>query len=303
MSDFRLLMISAMYENGGNTTHRLLDGHPELFVYPFESQLGTRLVQDHLSSMFPFKYRWPEFRLDGDAAEDYRLIADEEGKIRTRTPHVSKFRDHPMALDDDARGARFAEIVAETGRSRGGNVTAFFRATFDCWTDRVSSGREHVYVGYSPIIAVDAERILSDLPGATVLHVVRNPWSAYGDTKKRPVPLRLEHYLTAWMTVQYSALVAAERFADRVAIVRYEDIVADPLAALTPVLAMIGVGDSDALATPSWNSTRLSQVYPWGTIREPTPSANQATAAELSAEEREEVGIRARPLLDRFDYR
>jgi hypothetical protein len=26
MSDFRLLMISAMYENGGNVTHRFLDG-------------------------------------------------------------------------------------------------------------------------------------------------------------------------------------------------------------------------------------------------------------------------------------
>ena len=51
--DFRLLMLGAMYENGGNTTHRFLDGHPELFVYPFESQLGTRLVIDELRSMFP----------------------------------------------------------------------------------------------------------------------------------------------------------------------------------------------------------------------------------------------------------
>ena len=47
--DFRLLMIGAMYENGGNTTHRFFDGHPELFVYPFESQLGTRWVHDHLT--------------------------------------------------------------------------------------------------------------------------------------------------------------------------------------------------------------------------------------------------------------
>ena len=79
MSDFRLLMLGAMYENGGNTTHRFLDGHPELFVYPFESQIGTRLVQDHLTSMFPVKYRWPAFPLDGTAAGDYHLIIDEEG--------------------------------------------------------------------------------------------------------------------------------------------------------------------------------------------------------------------------------
>jgi len=37
-SRFELLMMSAMYENGGNTTQRFLDGHPELFSYPFESQ-------------------------------------------------------------------------------------------------------------------------------------------------------------------------------------------------------------------------------------------------------------------------
>ena len=61
---FRLLMLSAMYENGGNVTHRLLDGHPQMFVYPFESQLGTKFVVDHLSSMFPVKYRWPLFALD-----------------------------------------------------------------------------------------------------------------------------------------------------------------------------------------------------------------------------------------------
>jgi len=56
-NDFRLLMLGAMYENGGNTTHRFLDGHPEMFVYPYESQIGTRLVSDELSSMFPVKYR------------------------------------------------------------------------------------------------------------------------------------------------------------------------------------------------------------------------------------------------------
>src|ERR1700740_442792 len=91
--NFPLIMISAMYENGGNTTHRFLDGHPELFVYPFESQLGTRMVQDHLSSLFPVKYRWPVFPLDGTPEEDYRAIIDEECKVRARTSHVSKFRD------------------------------------------------------------------------------------------------------------------------------------------------------------------------------------------------------------------
>src|SRR3954465_10787752 len=84
-TDFRFLMLGAMYENGGNTTHRFLDGHPELFVYPFESQLGTRLVNDSLTSSFPVKYRWPVFSLNATSQDDYRAMIDEETKVRSRT--------------------------------------------------------------------------------------------------------------------------------------------------------------------------------------------------------------------------
>ena len=99
-----------MYENGGNTTHRFLDGHPELFVYPFESQIGTRLVNDQLSAMFPVKYRWPVFALDATPAEDYHAIIDEEGKVRARTPHVSKFRHMPFDFSDDERRERYVAL-------------------------------------------------------------------------------------------------------------------------------------------------------------------------------------------------
>ena len=189
--DFKLLMIGAMYENGGNTTHRFLDGHPELFVYPFESQPGTRLVDDMLSSTFPVKYRWPVFALHATPEQDYRAIIDEECKVRARTPDVSKFRHRDFDFSDDERCEIYCRLIAESGRSRANNMAAFFRSTFEAWKDYKASGRESFYVGYSPIIGIDGEKILSDLPQAHVLHVVRNPWSAYADTKKRAVPLPL----------------------------------------------------------------------------------------------------------------
>src|SRR5207302_10549018 len=126
-AEFRLVMIGAMYENGGNTTHRFLDGHPELFVYPFESQVGTTLVRDPLRSMFPVKYRWPVFALAATPAEDYRPIIDEECKVRARTPQVSKFRHFPFEFSDDERGRCYEAQVARTGSSRGVKLAAFFR--------------------------------------------------------------------------------------------------------------------------------------------------------------------------------
>ena len=43
----KIIMLSAMYENGGNTTHRMLDGHPNLFVYDLVyNPTETRLLAE-----------------------------------------------------------------------------------------------------------------------------------------------------------------------------------------------------------------------------------------------------------------
>ena len=302
-SDFRLLMIGAMYENGGNTTHRFLDGHPQMWVYPFESQPGTRYVNDMLTSMFPAKYRWPVFTLDATPVEDYRAIIDEECKVRARTPHVSKFRHMPFDFDDDERCRIYTSYVEKSGRSTGDNMAAFFRATFDAWRDYRRTGKESVYVGYSPIITVDADRILDRPAEAHVLHVVRNPWSAFADTSKRPVPLSLEHYLLAWAVNQYYALLHRDKFPGRVHIVRAEDVMRDSRATLGAVCDKLDLDlSADSLTRPSWNGSTLKEVYPWGTLRTPTPKANLATARELTAGQIAEIRLRARPYLDFFDY-
>jgi hypothetical protein len=297
-----LLMISAMYENGGNATHRLFDGHPELFVYPFESQLGTRLVNDALSAMFPVKYRWPVFDLDASPTADYLAIIDEETKVRARTPQVSKFRHVPFDFSDDERREHYLRHVATGGRSAANNVGAFFRATFDAWKNHRGTGRERIYVGYAPVIVVDAAKILTTMPNSHVLHVVRNPWSAYADTRKRPVPLRLESYMLGWCLNQHLALLNQQQFPDRMHIVRAEDVFADPRAALSGVCAALGIEPGPSLEVPSQNGEALEEVYPWGTIRRATPEANRATAAELSAPEQAAVRRHAGLFLQPFGY-
>jgi hypothetical protein len=46
----------------------------------------------------------------------------------------------------------------------------------------------------------------------------------------------------------------------------------------------------------------LTEVYPWGTIRTPTPDANRATADELDRDEQRRVREGAGPFIDAFDY-
>jgi len=299
---FNLLMIGAMYENGGNTTHRFLDGHPELFVYPFESQLGTSLVHDHLTSLFPVKYRWPVFPLAGSAKGDYRLIIDEEAKVRSRTPQVSKFRHADFDFSDDERCRLYEGYIKKTGRSRANNVAAFFQSTFDAWKDYRRTGKEKCYVGYSPALVVDADKFMEDFPQGHFLHIVRNPWSAYADTKKRPVPLSLERYTFLWCVNQYHALLYQKMFPGHVHVIRLEDVLANSYKTLGRLCEQVGVGKAESLRQVSWNGTQLGEVYPWGTIRRASPDANRATAAELSREEQAEVRSRTEPFLQVLNY-
>ena len=147
------------------------------------------------------------------------------------------------------------------------------------------------------------DKILTQLPAAHVLHVVRNPWSAYADTKKRPVPLSLHNYMIGWTLNQFHARLFEKRFPGRVHIARIEDIMTDPLRTLGIICERVGLGPSESLKKPSWNGITLDEVYPWGTIRNVGPEANRATALELSAAEQELIGVYSEQYLEAFDYK
>ncbi len=293
-----LIMISAMYENGGNTTHRMLDGHPELLVYPFESQVGTTLVSDYLSSYVPVRYRWPEFPLEGSPEKDYDLFWDEELLTYLRVRSRSKFRDCGLEMEEADRRREFVAYLRDKPRSRRNIVLAYFHATFAAWKNLARSGRERLFVGYNPVQVLDVARFMADFPDGHMLHVVRHPFAGYADTKKRPFPISLERYGWTWNLCQHTALVAREQYRGRFHILRFEDMVAGPEAALTPVLQAMGLPWSERCASPTFNGQAMASVAPWGTIRSATTSAHEATKAELSADEQQRLSVLTQLMYD-----
>ena len=289
MSKMSLIMISAMYENGGNTTHRILDGHPELFVYPFESQMGTGYNNDYLASYLPIRYRWSEFPMESTPEADYEAFWDEELKTFLRAPGRSKFKDCGMKMDEGKRRARFVELVKQKGRTRRNIVESFFQSTFDTWENVNRTGKERFYVGYNPVQVLDAEKILADFPDGHMIHTVRNPYAGYADQFRRPFPPTLERYAHTWAYAQMLALTYREKYKGRFHIFRFEDLVADRKSAVSNLLKGLGLGFSEKCMVPSFNGVELKQVKPWGTIRTATPEENVATANELDAGQKRQI--------------
>jgi hypothetical protein len=273
-------------------------------VYPFESQPGTKYVNDHLSSLYPLKYRWPVFPVDCTPAEAYEMIIDEEGKVRSKTPFVSKFRDADFDMSDKDRKKLFVEWMKGKAITKANLVEAFYYSTFAAWKNYKRTGKEKAYVGYSPIIGVDGDKMATDMgKKGFVLHILRNPWSAYADTKKRAVPLSINHYMMGWVTCQYYMNIFRQKFPKNCFMVRYEDVLADRKGALSDLFKNVGIKYSDTMKYPSWNAEKLTQVYPWGTIRTPTEEVNINTAKELSKAEIDEIYMRTKQYIDLFDYK
>jgi hypothetical protein len=302
-------MISAGFEHGGNVTHRHFDGHPDLFVYPFESQLGNRNFNDFLASVERVQYRYPEFPEGLTAVELYEQMIDEELKTFLRKRNGSKFRDADCILDEKKRVAEFVRLVGEPPILRRRVIEAFFRSTLAAWENYYAKPHPGmVYVGYSPAIGIDSDRMVRDFPNIRILHIVRNPFSAYRDTKRRPFPQPLTKYLITWNIYHSTVEMFAKMHPNNVRIFRYEDLVEDKRKFMTEASAFIGVPFADAMLYPSWNGVAIKDsIAPWGTVLKSTKDYNQEVIRELSDEERKQIAQGTAALgrhfgYDRIDY-
>jgi hypothetical protein len=303
-NDFKLVMVSAGFEHGGNVTHRHLDGHPDLLVYPFESQLGNRNFNDFLSSVERVQYRYPEFPEGINAAEVYEQIIDEEMKTFLRKRNGSKFKDADLKMDEKNRIADFCKILGEAPFPRKKVIEAFFRSTFSAWENYYVTPRpEMTHVGYSPAIGIDADRLVRDFSNVRIMHIVRNPFSAYRDTKRRPFPQPLSKYLITWNIYHSTVEMYAKMYPQNVNIFRYEDLVENKESFMRAVAKFIDVEFNETMLYPSWNGTEIKDtIAPWGTVLKSTKEYNESVIDELTTEEKKQIVYGTTALARHFKY-
>lgn len=307
---FNLIIVSAGMEQGGNCLHRHLDGHPNLFVYPFESMLGTPKSSNIATSYVPFRYAWPSFDSEMTAEQAYHAMYDEELKTFLRTPDRSKFKNCGLKMDEKERIKFFEEISSglRTDNMRANYIESYFRSTFCSWENfkepDLNEGDVH-YVGYSPMILLDADKIFHDFPDAKIVHIVRNPWSGYADTIKRPFPWSLEKYCQIWNLAQLTYLNCLSKYPKNFTSIFYESLFSNlksKIVSFKQLCIFLNINYNKSLLYPSFNGEKLDQVFPWGTIKNPNIKSNKETANELSEDQKNKIWIECRPILDSLGY-
>ncbi len=280
------MFVSAWNDSGGGFLTRLLDGHPELDVFPFEMQLGTGLAPSGFDDWFPAKYRWPVVPDDPRVAFD--AFANEEMRAARTGAAVGKFAGFDLDLDVDEWRSAFARVV-DSSSSRAQVVSAWLETFFATW--RGAGDRAARVVGHCPVLALDWELVLADLPDARMIHVVRSPFAGFADTKRRRPGMSTEGFAARWSLVNTAAALHAARRPEQFLLVHYETLLADRRASMASLAAWLDVPYDQALLTPTWNGVPLTAMGPFGGVPVNTHDYEQRNISELSQPDREILSV------------
>jgi hypothetical protein len=283
MIPFSLILISAWNDSGGGFLHRLFDGHPECFVYPFELQLGTPLLRDGFGSWFRAKYRWP--LLPADLAttvpdELFDLFIDDEVKSYLRARGTSKFGAFDLQLVPDDWRREFRARLPGPVRTREDVIAAYVQGLFAAWRNRRASGRERVYVGHCPVIVLDADRVLAECTDARLIHVVRRPTTGFADMRRRVPEVEVASYCRKWSLINLLGFYFAEKYPGRVTTVRLDRLIEDRAGELRRLCEWLGLAYDAVLERPTWNGEPLARLGPFGGV--PVVSAAHERECEES---------------------
>ncbi len=288
---FSLVLITAWNDSGGGYTHRLFDGHPEFYVYPFEMQLGTKQTVDKFSDWFHSKYRWPVFSepIDELSPEEiFNEIIDDEVKSTSRDQLTSKFRGFDLRLDISEWRQEFTKSLSNnTSVSRGNIVEAYIKSLFFCWKNRKLSGKERLTVGHCPITNIDIDCILSDFPDVKIIHVVRNPLCGFVDMRLRRPEVNIKKYCEKWNIINTMAFISSYRNAENLKIVNYNGLLNEKKEIMTELCGWLGVEYDPVLLVPTWNGVELTKIYPFGGVNKISATYEESCKNELSEEERQ----------------
>lgn len=307
MKTFKLLMLSAFHECFGNGCQRHLDSHPELFVYPFESQCNTPYSNNIISDWLPQRYKYPEFLIGTTPEQAFYSMWDEELRTYLRKPNGSKFKNCGLVMNEDNRAQIFKEYCENKkpngDYTRKDFVEAFFYSCFEAWDNYNRTGKEKYYVGYVPPIIFDFEKIISDFPDIKLLNVIRNPLSAFSTMLGRPFRFSLEKYTNLWNLTYFYAKTFQNKYPDNVYTIKYENLILFKQQEMQKISRWLDIEYSDTMLYPSFNGKDLTgNIYPWGSIVKGTEEENLEMARKLTESQVNEIRLNCDLMLKAYGY-
>jgi Sulfotransferase family len=222
--DQPLLLITQAQRSGGTLLLRLLDGHPQCHVVPFQLR-GL----DQAAKQLPSRPN-----------EAWASLHDP--KLATRFQRGHRQRKHDVLDHDEVFPFRLPphlqRIVFDACARRAGGsdartlVDCYFTSYFNAWLDyrNLETGTKRWLVGFEPGVARSFRRrgaIQALYPDGKVVSIVRDPWSWYASARRwEPRWHDRERALDHWCSVGGGTLKWRRQAPRQVRVLAFDDLLA-----------------------------------------------------------------------------
>lgn len=252
--DEPLFLISQAQRSGGTLLLRLLDGHPQCNVVPFQLRAIDELAKQAPSS----------------AEQAWQVLYNAKLEERFRSGHrqrkegvLSDEQVFPFRMPPELQRQIYDACTAGIGEPSSRRfLECYFTSYFNAWLDyRNLSGPKRWVVAFEPGIARSRSRrqALRDLyPDGKALSIVRDPWSWYASARRWETRWReREHALDYWCEVGEGTIKWRRHNKEQVRLISFEDLLAHTEATVAKVADWLGLEASPHLTVPTFNGSPI----------------------------------------------
>jgi hypothetical protein len=249
--DQPLVLISQAQRSGGTLLLRLLDGHPQCHVAPFQLR-GIDAVAK---------------RPPTDAVQGWQALYDPKLAQRYEDGHRQRKRDvlsdadvFPFELEPELQRAIYESCAARIdGPEPRALFDCYFTSYFNGWLDYRNLGGEEKrwVVGFEPGVAqgLGRRRAMREIyPDGRVVSIVRDPWSWFASARRWEArwedrSLAVDH----WCRAGSGTLKWRRIYRHDIGFVRFEDLLANTEETLRRLAAWLGIEFAEELLRPTFN--------------------------------------------------
>ncbi len=246
-----LVLISQMQRSGGTLLLRLLDGHPECHVAPFQLRGIDETAKRRSTDPEEVWQTLHDPKLERRYREGYRQVKHDV--LRDR--EVFSFR-----LPPDVHRAIYERCVASRAAlSTRDLVDCYFTAFFNGWLDyeNLGPGPKRWVVGFEPAVPAKklGRRALRGLyPDGRVVSIVRDPWTWYASARRwEPRWRDRERALDDWCDVAIGTLRWKKTAQDALVILTFEELVSRTEETMRALAGRLGIDYLPGLLVPTFN--------------------------------------------------
>jgi hypothetical protein len=253
--DQPLLLISQAQRSGGTLLLRLLDGHPQCHVAPFQLR-GI----DEAAKRAPIQ-----------AEEAWKAFYDPKLAERFHRGHRQHKHDvlrheevFPFELEPSLQRAIYHACTGRIGDPAArAFANCYFTSYFNAWLDygNLGTGNKRWVVGFEPGVARSLRRrraVRSLYPDGKMVSIVRDPWSWFASARRWEGRWTdRERALNHWCEVGKGTLKVRKTYKTDLCILRFEDLLANTEETLRRLAAWLGIEFRPGLLQPTFNGSPI----------------------------------------------